>query len=97
MKKYVITVLVSVLLGMTLVAFAQTYEKASDSSVKVTQSVSTVYDVAKIKERIVDLNDYITLAEAQIIKYEEEITALNKLLDEAVKVGVKMDAVAEPK
>ena len=92
MRNDVVTVLVMVFLGMALGAFAQTYEKASESSVKVTQSVSTVYDIAKIKERIVDLNDYIIVAQAQISKFNEEISALNKLIDEAVKVGVKTDA-----
>ena len=55
----------------------------------------TVYDIAKIKERIVDLNDYITLAEAQIIKFNQEIDDLNKLLVEAGKVGIYTNKVVE--
>jgi hypothetical protein len=57
--------------------------------------VFTVYDIAKIKERIVDLNDYITLAEAQIIKFNQEIDDLNKLLVEAGKVGIYTNKVVE--
>jgi len=95
MKKYIITTLVLILLGGSIIASAQIYEKEGND-LKVTASVSTVYDVAKIKERIVDLNDYITLAQAQIITFQKEIEDLQKLLTEATKVGIEVDAIAEP-
>jgi len=72
---------------VTTLAVAQTYEKQG-KALKVTQSVSTVYDIAKIKERIKDLQDYIVLSEDQIVKYNQEIEQLNKLLDEAGKLGL---------
>lgn len=89
---------IGLILLLTIPVLAQTYEKASDTALKVTQSVSTVMEVTKIKERIVDLNDYITLAQAQVIKYQQEIVELQKLLTEADKVGIdtsKIGVVAE--
>ena len=89
-RNLVITTLVALL---ATTAFAQVYEKESETALKVTASVSTVYNVAKIKERIVDLGDYIKVAQAQIITYEKQIAELEGLLLEADKVGIK-DAIS---
>lgn len=82
-------------LGLILISttvFAQVYEKEG-VALKVTQSVSTVYDIKKIKERIKDLEDYKILAQAQIVKFDQEIADLNKLLTEADKLGIDIGKV----
>jgi hypothetical protein len=93
--RYLIALLALVIISTA--AIAQVYTKESATAVKVTVPIATIYEVAKIKERIVDLTDYITLAEAQIIKFQQEIDDLNKLLVEAQKVGVDTSIKVEEK